>query len=52
MLLMSNAEMLIHAFMTSRLDYYNDLLGGCSACLINKLQMVQNAEDWVLTRTS
>ncbi len=31
MLSMSNAEMLIHAFMTSRLDYYNALLGGCSA---------------------
>ncbi len=37
LLSMSNAEMLIHAFMTSRLDYYNALLGGCSACLINKL---------------
>ncbi len=31
MLSMSNAEMLIHAFMTSRLDYCNALLGGCSA---------------------
>ncbi len=48
---MSNAEMLIHAFMTSRLDYCNALLGGCSACLINKLQMVQNAAARVLTRT-
>ncbi len=37
MLSVSNAEMLIHAFMISRLDYYNALLGGCSACLINKL---------------
>ncbi len=33
MLSMSNAEMLIHAFMTSRLDYCNALLGGCSAHL-------------------
>ncbi len=41
MLSMSNAEILINAFMTSRLDYCNALLGGCSACLINKLQMVQ-----------
>ncbi len=48
---MSNAEMLINAFMTSRLDYCNTLLGGCSACLINKLQMVQNAVARVLTRT-
>ncbi len=45
MLSMSNAEMLIHAFMTSRLDYCSDLLGGCSAHLINKLQMVQNASN-------
>ncbi len=28
---MSNAEMFIHAFMSSRLDYCNALLGGCSA---------------------
>ncbi len=51
MLSMSNAETLIHAFMTSRLDYCNVLLGGCSACLINKLQLVQNAAACVLTRT-
>ncbi len=51
MLSMSNAEILINAFMTSRLDYCNALLGGCSARLINKLQMVQNAAARVLTRT-
>ncbi len=51
MLSTSNAEMLIHAFMTSRLDYCNALLGGCSARLINKLQLVQNAAARVLTRT-
>ncbi len=51
MLSMSNAETLIHAFMTSRLDYCNALLGGCSAWLINKLQLVQNAAAIVLTRT-
>ncbi len=51
MLSMSNAEILINAFITSRLDYCNALLGGCSACLINKLQMVQNAAARVLTRT-
>ncbi len=49
MLSMSIAEMLIHAFMTSRLDYCNTLLGGCSARLINKLQMVQNAAARVLS---
>ncbi len=51
LLLTLNAEMLIHAFMTSRLDYCNALLGGCSARLINKLQRVQNAAARVLTRT-
>ncbi len=51
MLSMSNAEMLINAFMTSRLDYCNALLGGCSARLINRLQMVKNAAARVLTRT-
>ncbi len=50
MLSMSNAEMSIHALMTSRLDYCNALLGGCSA-RINKLQMVQNAAARDLTRT-
>ncbi len=51
MLTMSNAEMLIHAFMTSMLDYCNALLGGYSARLINKLQMVQNSAAKILTRT-
>ncbi len=51
MLSMSNAETLIHVFMTSRLDYCNALWGGCSARLINKLQLVQNAAARVLTRT-
>ncbi len=48
---MSNAEMIIHGFMTSRLDYCNALLDGCSIRFINKLQMVQNAAARVLTRT-
>ncbi len=51
MLSMTNTEILINAFMTSRLDYCNALLFGCSARLINKLQMVQNAAARVLTRT-
>ncbi len=51
MLSMSNAETLTHAFMTTRLDYCNALLCSCSACLINKLQMVQNAAARVLTGT-
>ncbi len=48
---MSNAEIFIHAFITSRLDYCNASLGGCSARLINKLQMVQNAAATILTGT-
>ncbi|KAI5105927.1 hypothetical protein C0J45_3624, partial [Silurus meridionalis] len=36
----SDAEKLVHAFMTSRIDYCNALLGGCPASLINKLQFI------------
>ncbi|KAI2646730.1 RNA-directed DNA polymerase from mobile element jockey [Labeo rohita] len=51
MLPVSDAEKLVHAFMSSRLDYCNALLGGCPASLINKLQIVQNAAARVLTRS-
>ncbi len=47
----SDAEKLVHAFMTSRLDYCNALLGGCPASSINKLQIVQNTAARVLTRS-
>ncbi len=52
MLSVSDAEKLVHAFMTSRLDYCNALLGGCPASSINKLQIVQNAAARVLTRST
>ncbi len=48
MLTVSDAEKLVHAFMTSRLDYGNAMLGGCPASSINKLQ---NAAARVLTRS-
>ncbi len=51
MLSVSDAEKLVHPFMTSRLDYCNALLGGCPASSINKLQIVQNAAARVLTRS-
>ena len=51
MLSLTNAEQLVHAFMTSRLGYCNALLGGCPARLINKLPLVQNAAARVHTRT-
>jgi len=34
---------LIHAFISSRLDYCNQLLVGVSASLLDKLQSLQNA---------
>ncbi len=49
MLSVSDAEKLVHEFMTSRLDYCNALLGGCPASSINKLQIVQNAAARVNT---
>ncbi len=46
-----DAEKLVHAFLTTRLDYCNALLAGCPASSINKLQIVQNAAARVLTRS-
>ncbi len=51
MLSVSDAEKLVHAFMTSRLDYCNALLCGCPASSINKLQIVQNAAARILSRS-
>uniref|UniRef100_A0A3B1IBW7 Reverse transcriptase domain-containing protein n=1 Tax=Astyanax mexicanus TaxID=7994 RepID=A0A3B1IBW7_ASTMX len=46
-----DAEKLVHAFITSRLDYCYALLSGCSGSNLNKLQLVQNAAARVLTKT-
>ncbi len=51
MLSVSDAEKLVHAFVTSRLDYCKALLGGCPASSTNKLQIVQKAAFRVLTRS-
>uniref|UniRef100_A0A8C6UC06 Ig-like domain-containing protein n=1 Tax=Neogobius melanostomus TaxID=47308 RepID=A0A8C6UC06_9GOBI len=44
-------ERLIHAFVSSRLDYCNGLLTGLSKRAVRQLQNIQNAAARVLTRT-
>ena len=41
----------IHATVSSRLDYCNSLYAGLPLALTRKLQLVQNAAAWVLTKT-
>ncbi|XP_061590906.1 uncharacterized protein LOC133456448 [Cololabis saira] len=48
----SDAEKLVHAFVSSRLDYCNVLLAGCPSNLLNRLQLIQNAAARVLTGIS
>ena len=51
MLPLHNAEILVHAFVTSRLDYCNALLSGCANSTLKGLQLIQNAAARILTRT-
>lgn len=48
---MDATKTLVHAYVTSRLDYCNSLLYGISRELINKLQKVQNAAARLVTGT-
>ena len=42
----------VHAFITSRLDYCNSLLYGTPGCLLDRLQWVQNTAARLITGTS
>ena len=46
------AETLIHAFITSRLDYCNSILYGTTNKVLNKLQYVQNSAARLPTNTT
>jgi hypothetical protein len=46
-----DTEKLIHAFITSMLDYCNALLSGLTKEAIGQLQNIQNAAARVLTKT-
>ena len=50
-LTVETTKTLVHAFISSRLDYCNSLLHGVNDGLLKKLQAVQNAAARVTTET-
>lgn len=46
---LETAEIVIHAYITSKLDNCNSLLYGLPDFMIDKLQSIQNAAAWVIT---
>lgn len=48
---LNSTERLMHAFITSRLDYCITLLSGRPKNTINQLQLIKNSAAWVLTQT-
>ena len=51
-LLYSFSARLVHAFISSRLDYCNTLYAGLTKQMLNKLKLIQNAAARIVTRTS
>ena len=47
----ADTECVMHAFITTKLDYCNSLLSGLPNKYISQLQMIQNAAARVLTKT-